>query len=172
MSSAYHPLSKKQKAMLSQLARQGFDKLYDLDLIDAPGDTKSKQFANWRRREQAEATGESSLTKCVQKDFLPLRAHFNSILGLDDKAFTDHLRSQPATDHSDPLDTPEERQRKLHLIHQALAEQTQFKLGYVIAIARNKFANPNLKHLNTLTTKQLQQLLITLKERIRKAALK
>lgn len=166
-----NPLSNTQKAVLSQLARKAFDKLYDCGLIDAPGDTKAKQFTAWRRAEQAEATGgESSLTKCVQRDFLPLRAHFNSILGLDDQAFTDHLKSQPANDHAEQEDTPEERDRKIYLINQALEGQSKYSLGYVIAIARNKFRRPTLKGLEVLTATQLHQLLITVKERIRKTS--
>ncbi|MGJ8674026.1 hypothetical protein [Rubritalea sp.] len=169
MSSAYHPLTPKQKSVLAQLAKTAFDHEYKYGLVDAPGDTKAKQLTNWRHAQQSEAVGKSSLTKCKQQDFLPLRAHFNSILGLDDKAFNDHLKSLPANDNADKTDTKEERERKIHLIKQTLAQQTKYTLGYVIAIAKTQYKQSNL---DNCTTEQLHNLWITLKERIRKGDLK
>jgi len=164
-----HPLSRKQKACLAQLARQAFDKLDALGLIDAPGETTAKRLANWRHAMQAEACGESSLTLCIQNDYLPLRAHFNSLLGLDDKAYDDHIKSGPENDLAETNDTTEHRDQIIHLI-EAEMEGTKFNLGYAIAIARNKFRKPKLKSLRTLTVNQLKQILFTIKNRISKSA--
>lgn len=169
MSNSFHPLSKKQKAQLAQMARQAFDQLYKHGLIDSPGDTKAKQFTNWRREQQAQACGQSSLTMCNQDDYLPLRAHFNSLLGRDDKAMDDILKSSPENDHADDDDTPEHRGRIVHLIEVQL-DGTKFSMGYAIAIARNKFRKPRLRVLTDLTVPQLKQVLFTIINRIKEAS--
>lgn len=161
-----NPLSKKQKAQLAQLARQAFSKLDKYGALDAPGDTDSARFASWRHAQQAEACGQPSLTRCTQDDYLPLRAHFNGLLGRDDKAFTDILKSGPENDHADPTDTPEARGQLIHLINQEI-DGTKYHPGYVLAIARNKFRKSHLKNLETLPVSQLKQLLITIKNRVR-----
>lgn len=162
-----HPLSKKQKAHLAQLARQAFNQLDKVGLIDAPGDTTSARFAAWRHAQQAEACGQPSLTRCTQDDYLPLRAHLNGLLGRDDRAFTDHLKAGPENDHADPNDTPEHRDQLIHLINEQI-DGTRYSIGYVIAIARNKCRNPRLKNLESLTVTQLTQLLMTIKSRVQR----
>ena len=111
-----NPLSKTQKAALSELARKGFDHMEELGLVDTIGKTKSERFTKWRRAQQVEAVGKASLTHCNQNDYLDLRAHFNSILGRDDKAFNDHMRSLPVTGSSPAEDTQERRTQLKHNI--------------------------------------------------------
>lgn len=162
------PLTKKQKGIVARLATEAFNHQDDLGLVDAPGDTKAKRLAAWRHKEQAEACGKPSLTKADQDDFLPLCAHFNSILGRDDKAFLETIQHQPVTDHSDPDDTTEHRKQKLYLIEQAI-KGTKFHINYALKIAKNKFGKPGLRDLSDLTVKQLEQVLYTITNRINQA---
>jgi len=65
------PLSNKQKASLAQLARRawqvGSDPLPDLD--------------TWRREQVFAACGKQGLSKCTQREFNLVAAHFHSLLG-------------------------------------------------------------------------------------------
>lgn len=162
--SSTNPLSKKQKAHLAQLARQAYNHMGGDATTDAPGDTASARFAHWRHAQQFEVTGLSSLRQCTQGHYLPLRAHFNHILGRDDQAFEDTIKAAPENDHAAEDDTPERRQQLQHLISETL-HGTKYHTGYVLAIARNKFRKPSLTSLRPLTVTQLKQLLITIKNR-------
>lgn len=164
-----NPLSKKQKAQLAQMARQAFTNLDRHGLIDVAGETTSQRFANWRHEQQSEACGQSSLRLCDQDDYLPLKAHFNSLLGRDDKALDALLKHGPENDHADSDDTPERRDRIIHLIEKEL-DGSRFHLGYAIAIAKNKFRKPYLKNLRILTVPQLKQVLYTVRNRVKQSA--
>lgn len=158
----YKPLSKIQKAKLAQLAREAFEILYKNGLIESEGKSKSAQFTNWRRKQQQEAVGCASLTKCIQRDYLGLLAHFQSLTGQDGDAFNTHIKNQPATDKADPDDTLEARSQVIGRIEKEL-EGSRFSLGYVRAIAKNKHKTTNLE---SLTKTQLTQLLMTAKRRV------
>ena len=155
METKYKPLSKKQKAALSILARKAYK-------IHSENGVTDLSFEDWRHEQQDEAVGCSSLTKCVQNDYLPLLAHFQSLTGQDGDAFNTHIQNQPANDTADPDDTIEARKQVIGRIEQEL-EGTRFSLGYVRAIARNKHKTTNLE---SLTKKQLTQLLMTAKKRV------
>ena len=166
METKYKPLSKIQKAKLAQLAREAFETLYKNGLVDSEGDSKSAQFTNWRREQQQEAVGCESLTKCIQSDYLGLLAHFQSLTGQDGKAFSTHIKNQPANDRADEDDTPEARDQVIARITQEIAG-SKYKPAYVYAIARNKFGTTKL---TSLTKTKLTQLLMTIKSRVAKAS--
>jgi len=155
MKTEFRPLSKIQKSQLAQLARKGYE------IASNYGDT-DLTFTDWRHEQQLAAVNCSSLTKCIQRDYLPLRAHFQMLTGQDDKAFTDHLKSQPATDHADTDDTPEARAKIIGRIEQEL-QGSGYNLGYIRAIARNQYKTTFIEN---LTKKQLTQLLMTAKKRV------
>lgn len=162
MKTEYRPLSKTQKAKLAQLARESFETHYENGLIDSEGDSKSAQFTSWRREQQQEAVGCSSLTKCIQRDYLPLLAHFQSLTGQDGDAFNTHIKNQPANDHADVDDTPEARSQVIGRIEKEL-EGSRFNLGYIRAIAKNQYRTTKIEN---LTKTQLTQLLMTAKKRV------
>lgn len=143
MKTEYRPLSKVQKAKLAQLAREAFETLYKNGLIDSEGDSKSAQFTNWRREQQSEAVGCESLTKCIQRDYLPLLAHFQSLTGQDGQAFNTHIKSQPSNDYADEEDTHEARQQVIERIKKEI-EGSRYKYPYVCAIAKSKFRTTTL----------------------------
>ena len=162
METKYRPLSKIQKAKLAQLAKEAFEIQYKNGLIDSEGDSKSAQFTNWRREHQKEAVDCESLTKCIQRDYLPLKAYFESLTGQDGDSFNTHMKNLPATSKADPDDTPEARQQVIKRIEQEI-EGTKYHLGYVKKIALNKHQTTNLEN---LTKEQLTQLLMTIKKRV------
>lgn len=164
-------LTRKQKASLAQLARKAFDHLDDLGLLtDVPGGSTSARFAAWRRAQQAEAVGHASLTTCSNDHFRPLRAHFNALLGRDDVAFQDHMRSGPGHTATDADDTREARERIKALIAQAVRDHQAaggtIGPAYVLTIARRKFRRPRLSDFLDLSAGQLSQLLYTVCNRI------
>lgn len=144
METKYRPLTAKQKATIGILSKKAFDIAYENGLVESAGESKAKQFTTWRRQQQAEAVKCESLTKCNQGDYLPLIAHFQILTGQEDKAFNNLLKSQPANDNADPSDTQESRTKVIARIKQEI-DGTKFKLGYVCAIARNKFRDNNLE---------------------------
>jgi len=164
-----NPLSKKQKAYIAQLARRAFSEISKCGLADGLGETDAERFKNWRRQEQEEACGKASLTRCNQDDYLGLKAHFEVIAGDLDKAFNTNLKNQPVNDHADEDDSEEKRAQIIARIEQELATQN-CTLGYAAAIARNTHKLPKNKDLNTLTTKQLTQLLMSVKRAMKSKA--
>lgn len=66
-------------------------------------------YDTWRHAQVSAAVGKPRLTACSHEDFRPLRAHFLSLAGRDDAAFSDHLTSGKPTDHAAPGDTYEAR---------------------------------------------------------------
>lgn len=158
MQTKFKPLSKTQKAKLSILARKGYE-------IESKYGNTDLAFTEWRRDQQQQAVGCSSLTKCIQSDYLPLLAHFQSLTGQDGEAFKTHLKNQPATDHADEEDTPEARLQVIQLIEKTI-QGSKFKIAYVCAIARNQYRTTKLEN---LSKDKLTNLLITIKSRVSKA---
>lgn len=159
MKTEYKPLSKTQKARLSILAREGYK-------IHSQHGVTDQSFADWRHEQQMEAVGCESLTKCIQRDYLPLVAHFQSLTGQDGDAFNTHMQNQPANDHADPEDTHEARKQVIGRIEKEL-EGSKYSLGYICAIAKNQYRTTKLEN---LTKKQLTQLLMTAKKRVATAS--
>lgn len=179
------PLSLNQKATLCQLARQAYDHLDRLGLVDdVPGSSESARFAAWRAAQQAEAVGIPSLRDCGNNHYRTLRAHFNGLLGREDKAFNDYVKTGKAKDHGPESDTHEAREAYRKLIADELiahgqrcnpmsedydpdvALHTAGKLitaAYITGIAKAKFKRADLA---SLTARELWQLLSTTRNRI------
>lgn len=179
-------LSLKQKSALCQLARQAFDRLDALGLVDAPGAGVSARFAAWRAEQQAEAVGIASLRDCGNAHYRSLRAHFNALLGRDDVAFQDLTRTGRVRDHGPAEDTHERREELRALILLTLMEHGHrcdparpeyqpeiarcvaeqgglITAAYAIAIAKMKCKG---KALDRLTARELEQILYTMRNRI------
>ena len=103
-------LSRDQKAALCQLARKAFDHQDALGLVDVPGDSDSARLAAWRRAEQVSAVGIPSLTECRNSHYRTLRGHFNTLLGREDKGFSDYVRTGRVKDHGPVDDSHEARE--------------------------------------------------------------
>ena len=148
------------------MARAAFNLQGGDSTTDAPGDTAAKRFSNWRHAEQSQACGKSSLTKCTQVDYLPLRSHFNGLLGRPDKSFDDIIKSSPENDHADPNDTPEKRGNIIHLIEDEI-KGTRFHINYVIRIGKNVAQRQHLQNLESLECVHLKQVLINIKTTVK-----
>jgi hypothetical protein len=82
-------LGREQKTRLILLMKQAWDKQHGSHAAaDGPGD-----FETWRVQECLAVCGRR-LSQARNEDFLPLRAHFNNMLGHSDRAFRDHMRHQ------------------------------------------------------------------------------
>jgi hypothetical protein len=74
---ALAPLSSRQRQVLAGLAALAFAELR------LPKD----EFDDWRHDQVRKAVGRAGLRECRNEDFLPLKAHFNELLGNMDAAF-------------------------------------------------------------------------------------
>jgi len=184
-------LSKKQKAVLCQLAAGVFSDLDDLGLIDepaAPGESKAQRLTKWRRSEVKKATGKTSLTKCRNSDYRKLHNHFALMTGKNYNP-QNHCTGPQTNQRGD---TMERREQIIALIEEELMKHARvvtdpangdecaasqiaqdkggsIGAGYFmsIAIAKNKSANlSDLASLVTLPARQLEQLHYTLRNRI------
>lgn len=185
-SSSGKPLSTRQKAVISQTARQAFDIQDRAGLIDGSAVSDSKRFETWRRAQQAEAIGISSLRECGNNHYRPLMAHFLVLAGKDDSAFRLAVRTGRVKDHGAIEDTHENRETQRALIMQALVDHSHrcdalhkdydadiaakveaaggiITPGYVIAIAKNKCKG---RGLDSLTARELSQIHWTITNRI------
>lgn len=181
------PLSKLQKARISQTARAAFDHQDALGLVELPlSMSDSARFTAWRRAQQLDAVGRESLTACGNNHYRSLMAHFLTLQGKDAKAFGYHLRTGRVKDRGALEDTHENRetQRKLimdellahghrcdprHASYDApLAEKVEASGGlitahYIIAIAKRQCKG---RSLDSLTAEELKNLHFTTRNRI------
>lgn len=138
------PLSRRQKAVLAQLAGQA----YKVALSHFSTDDLDE--ASWRQREAEAAVGRR-ISAARNSDYLPLKRHFEGLAGRSGAAFATALRE------------PTERSRQLlYQIHQALAAY-----GLTPAYAEVLATGPRFRgaSLETLTEDQLLQLLMTVHTR-------
>lgn len=180
------PLSNAQKARLSILAREAFDLLDGHGLIDAEGKSTSERFKTWASAEKVKAVGIASLTDCRNGHYRTLRGHFLGLAGKDDKAFSDYTRTGKVKDHGPAGDTHERREgfralimdELLHHGHRCdprhddfdpeiaatVAEKGGIITGsYVVTIAKAKNRG---RELGSLNAEKLEQILITVRNRI------
>ena len=136
------PLSKKQKAAICQAAHKAAAK-QKLEF------GSSKEFEEWRRSEQADAVGKTSLTGCSQDDYKPLMAHFLALSGETGAAFDAQMMSQL------------EPKRVAFFKLGEACDQAGVAMAYAGAIARNRFKCG----LNDCSPKQLWQLVFTVRNR-------
>lgn len=156
---------------LIMAARAAYARQIDLGIIDV-------DFDIWRHEQVMSVVGRPGLSSCVHSDYRPLMARFKILAGDDAGAYTDLTHTGPATDHSGPADTHEERRIIAHHIAQAIREHQlgggKIGIGYVVAIARHKTRRPDLTLTGDLqaaladrcTVPQLSQIRSTIKNRI------
>jgi hypothetical protein len=80
------PLSKLQKATLSQWAKKGYTRAKDLDLTD-------ESESDWRGREAIAACGRR-VSEATNGDYLLLLAHFQNLSGDSGRAFSSVMRAE------------------------------------------------------------------------------
>jgi hypothetical protein len=87
-------------------------------------------------------TGRQGLRDCTNQHFLPLRSHFNAVLGNDVRSYLDTMRTGKAIT---PGETVAEQEQALHLLREALAARGLSE-AYAAAIARQRFKRSALAH--------------------------
>lgn len=135
------PLSKLQKATLSQWAKQAHRRARDLDLTD---ETES----DWRGREAIAACG-CRTSEAVNGDYLLLLAHFQNLAGDSGKALANTLRAE-----SDP------KRQALHKLRQELA-----KAGLEESYAEKICMDTYKCTLAQATARQTWQIMYTIRNR-------
>lgn len=181
------PLSLDQKARLNILAKEAFDQLDGMGLIEAEGRTKAERLKNWRRAEQFKAVRIRSLTQCQNRHFRTLRGHFLALVGKEDKAYKDYVATGKVRARAPEADTHENRElwryniRKLLSEHERVvtrpATAAEFQRGeiamkkggvigmaYAVSEAKRKYPGTAL---NDLTAAQLVIIHDHLQNRIR-----
>ena len=85
---AWHRLSNEQKARLSILAREAFEKKY-------PGSVTGgeRRVASFRQEESIRCCGKR-ISEAAQRDYLPLKAHFQDLAGNSGAALNTLMRSE------------------------------------------------------------------------------
>jgi hypothetical protein len=137
------PLSREQKARICIMAREAFQITTD----DA-------DFTDWRRDQQLRACGKESLKEAVQSDYLPLRAHFENLLGKSDRALETHLRAA------------QEPQRIAMMKLRAACDDAGLDLAYPSKICRQQYKC----ELDEANANQLWRLVFTVRNRKKKKA--
>jgi hypothetical protein len=135
------PLSQLQMAVLCQLAGRAYRHLQACYAASVDG----VSLEDWRRAEQLAETGESSLRvmRNGTGQYEALRRRYQTYLG----EATLELREEPE---------PQAADQYLHTLRQLATEPLSW--GYVVAIARAKFARRSPE---SLTSEQLLQLIMT-----------
>lgn len=152
-------LSKEQKRLIAQLARQAYLAWPERAAFEAINSDLSLTacFAAWRHVEQGKATatgsgqacGIQSLRECTQAHYRPLKAHFENLLGQTDRA-SRTLAGEAGNS----------RRIAAHKLDQALRERDLAE-GYAAAICRRQFRCA----LAEASEKQLWNLVFTIRNR-------
>ena len=87
-------LSRKQKIAIASYAKQAFELQVKCDLVQYEVGKRSAAFTQWRREQQLEACGKSSLRACTNEDYQLLKAHFLNLAGRKREAFKLYVRQQ------------------------------------------------------------------------------
>ena len=146
-----HPLSKRQMAVICQLAGRAYKVL-------APALDPDMSLDDFRRAEVYQAVGKDSLRACDQRDYVRACNHFRHMIGMPPMADCTHR-----DDHA----------RKAWCIQDAAARY-ELTPAYVAAIVRDKFGIDAPPYASVaelcgyLTPDQLDQLLYTLTARGRR----
>ena len=130
---AWHPLSREQKARLSILAREAFAKRHPGSLAGM-----ERRITDFRHQESIRCCGKR-VSEAAQRDYLPLKAHFQDLTGNSGAALNTLMRSE-----SEP------RRVALHKLTQECRER-QLSMSYPESICRRQYhcdlAKANAKQL-------------------------
>ena len=146
-------LSNKQKAILCQLAKRAWDQWPEREaFLDAnPDFSKSAAFEAWRRNEQLEAAGVSSLKSATSEThYLRIKAHWEDRLGHYERAAKDLLK------HAN-----EACLQVLYKVYQSCQERGLDYPGYPGAICRRQYKCA----LEEASEKQLWSICYTIRNR-------
>lgn len=137
---AWNPLSNKQKARLSILARQAAERL--------GLSTRKQDLDAWRHEQSIKACGRQ-ISEALQENWADLKSTFEDLAGNPEKAFTTQLR-----------EGDNKRRVAMHKLTEALRKKG-LPLSYVAGICQNQFKCP----LDQASAKQLWCLFFTVTNR-------
>lgn len=148
------PLSRDQKRIIAQLARQAYDRWEGREAFEAINSDRSRTacFEAWRHCEQGKAIGLQSLCECTQAHYARLKAHFEALVGLDPTPTLVRDRDNP-------------RRIALHKLTEALAA-AGLATSYAAAICRRQYRCA----LDEASAKQLWNLFYTVRNRRKERA--
>ena len=146
-------LTNDQKAKLSILARTAYDIQVQAGLIDS-------SYDDWRYEQTTIACGQPSFRAATQTHFRSILAHYLRLAGKTAEADALWKKSGRVAGSTQIHDTHENREV-------AKAINGRISEAYVMAIVTNKHAGISA---NNLTAQDLQNLVYTLKARLRKMA--
>jgi hypothetical protein len=165
-------LSLNQKAKIGSAAALAYkahltaDPDWLADMLQLPGNNKTKLAENWRHSQVAHATrthpaGQvTGLSHARNAHYNTLLAHFCALAGLDSESFTATMRDSTSATTGETAD--DFRQGK-HALEQAM-QATGFGWNYVMKCVKRKHHTTRLED---LTRQQLQHLSYTLHNRHR-----
>jgi len=123
-------LTSEQRMELARLARRAWDKL----------ENQGTPFDDWRHRQCLQAVERGGVRECRQEDYLPLKAHFLRLLGIEGEA----RRLEKRAAH----EPHRVAMAKLRLEMAAVMDVIGQPAQYVASIARCKYKTTNLDELS------------------------
>jgi len=154
-----HLLSTVQKTKLSIAARSAWEIQSNSGLVDG-------KFDDWRYTETEIACGVRSFREARNSDYLSILAHFLRLAGKTAEAEAAWAKTGRVTGSTEQHDTHENREVARAILRDLVAKSNgKLSDSYVLAIATRKHPGATL---DTLTARQLQQLVFTLKARLRR----
>lgn len=152
-------LDNAQKAKLAIAAKSAWDIQSKAGLADA-------DFDSWRRAQTKIACGVESFRLATNNHFRSILAHFLRLAGRVAEADALWQKTGRVAGSSQAGDTHENREAARAILRNLIAgSKGLINVAYVNAIAADKFPGADL---SALTALDLQQLVITVKARIRK----
>ena len=153
------PLSNSQKATLSIAGKAAWEIQHQAGLTDSACD-------DWRHEQVFIACGKAGLREATNKHYRAILAHFQRLCGQEQKAQSTWAKTGRVQGSTEAHDTHENREVARAILRDLIASsQGLIGEGYVDAISRSKFA---AKTPPDLAAAQLQELVITVRERLRK----
>ena len=155
---ATKPLSGVQKAQLAIASRTAWG-------IQREAGLAGDDFDVWRHEQVSIACGRAGLRDANQTHYRSILAHFQKLAGQEAKARETWAKTGRVKGSPEVHDTHENREVARAIIRDLIAgSDGVIGDAYVAAISRNKFAG---RELLALTASELQQMVITLRSRLR-----
>ena len=152
-------LSNDQKTKLSIAARDAWAAQTKAGLVEG-------KFDDWRYSETEIACGTRSFRECMNSDFRPILAHFLRLAGKTTEAEAIWKKTGRVAGSTQIHDTHENREVARAIIRDMVAGSNgKISQAYVTAIVANKHPGVSVEK---LTARDLQNLVFTLKARLRK----
>lgn len=156
---ATKPLSGLQKAQLAIAARSAYEIQKEAGLIDL-------DFEQWRHEQVFIACGKAGLREAGQAHYRSIKAHFLQLSGKAEKAKNQWAKTGRVKGSEEVHDTHENREVSRAILRDLIAgSHGAISEAYVAAISRNKFEGRDIYN---LTARELQQMVMTVRARLRK----